>query len=159
MRLPPDAPPGTRFARAADRDLPFIAAGTLAGRLTTADLMGYHRPEDLQFTLFRILGERVAGAACFCLEPQELTVDYLARNLPFTAPGVAVGSVLLSATEHIARLASCTFVRLEALDEATLLAWYRSQGFEPDGGPHSDPAWGRLHPMVKSVAKAPSAPP
>ena len=151
MAHDPAAPPGTRFPRKGDEALDFEAAGPLKGKLAFEEILGYHKPESEEYTLFRVFKREVAGAACFSLGEEDVRIDYLTRNGHFSTVGVSVGAVLESAVERIATLGSRELIRLDSMDDPGLLKWYRSRGFTPEGEAFSHPFWGTLHPMVKRV--------
>lgn len=150
-------PPGIRFPTDVDRALAFEAAGSLKGRLTFEEILDYHDPPAAHFTLLRMSGRRLAGAVCFKLREQDVFIDYLTRNDWFVRRGVPVGTNLVRAVEDFARLHGRDVVRLDAMQDAPLIAWYARFGFAPEGPPHDEPGWGTLLPMAKRVS-APSPP-
>jgi hypothetical protein len=123
----------------------------LREKLTLEDILEYHRPQIGQYTLFRVHKGKLAGAVCFCLGEDDVEVAYRTKNGRARLKDVSVGGILLSAVERFAEFEGRGFVRLEALDDEDLHAWYRQLGFVEDGAPYDQPGWGRLHPLVKRV--------
>lgn len=147
------APPGTRFVEAADKRLLFTLEGLLAERVTFDDILQHHNPKANQFALLRTFEGHVAGVAAFTIRDDDLFLDYLSRRREFRGDRVSVGAILLNALQRLAWEAARRFIRLESVSDAKTLAWYESRGFEIEGRPFADPAWGLLYPMVRSVGR------
>jgi ribosomal protein S18 acetylase RimI-like enzyme len=144
-------PAGTRFPLPSDRFAVFEAAGILRGLLSFVEILDYHRPDQGQFTLLRIHDGTLAGAVCFALREQDVSIDFLTREGRFNVRGVPVGTWLLRAVEEFAAAAGREAIALEAMDDAALIAWYLHEGFEREGRAFADARWGELFPMVKRV--------
>jgi hypothetical protein len=122
--------------------------------MTFAEILAYHAPLEHAFTLLRVVGIDLAGAACFFLREADIFVDYIMRNDRFLAPEVPVGSFLLKTIELFAASSERGSIRLEAFQEDGLIEWYLTRGFAIEGPPRSEPVWGTLLPLVKPVARA-----
>lgn len=145
------APPGTRFVEAADKRLLFTLEGLLAERVTFNEILQHHNPKANQLALLRIFEGEVAGVAAFTIRDDDLFLDYFSRRREFRGDRVSVGAVLLNAMHGLAWQAARRFIRLESVSDAQTLAWYKGRGFEIEGRPFTDSAWGVLYPMVRSV--------
>jgi GNAT superfamily N-acetyltransferase len=136
-----------------DRLAPFEAGGGLAGRLDWVGLLEHQDPERGRFALIAECAGAVVGAARATAYPDELEIEFLARNASSQAArGQRVGHALIEAAVALAWGLGIFCLTLESLDEPALIAFYEGEGFVRAGSPLFDAYWGTLHPMRRPLS-------
>ncbi len=85
-----------------------------------------------------------------------LHIEYLSRNGAVDLEvSVQVGKPLLLAAEAFGHISGARDLALEAVDEPSVVEFYRLAGFRGSGPPFDEPGWGVLHPMRKPLQPLP----
>jgi len=145
-----------RWPQPADREVHFEVGGGLFGRFDWAGLLTHHDAERGRFSMIAECAGEVVGAARATAYPDELEIEFLARNASSRAArGQRVGHALMEAAVSLAWGLGTPFLMLESLDDPALLAFYEGEGFVRAGSPLFDAYWGTLHPMRRRLASGP----
>ncbi|HWH08161.1 MAG TPA: GNAT family N-acetyltransferase [Candidatus Thermoplasmatota archaeon] len=136
-------PEGYRLVAPRDAQQPFGSAlgWSLADYVRAAE-------EEGNVVLVREAEGRVVGILWLQPRVDHLLVEHLARDDRLSWPGL--GSEMLLLAETLAARLGVAEVRLDALDEPPLVAWYASKGYEPRGA-RVEAGGLRLQPMRKRL--------
>jgi GNAT superfamily N-acetyltransferase len=146
MPTRPPLPEPWRYVCAADADQKFSG---LLGHSMRDYLRESREPGHL--VLVRERGDEIAGVAWVEVHRRALIVHHLETNERHQGQGVA--TELLRVIERIVAPANrCREIRLSALDDPDLIAWYERRGFQRTGPRIPEDGYGKVQPMVKRLA-------
>jgi len=145
-----------RLLEPTDLTRPFDGYGGLAGRVSMEILSALNEPASGRVVLVAEYRDLIVGAIALEFRPGGLHIEILTRNgAAGNLPGLQVGTPLLQAAERLGRDRGRRSSPWRAIDDPSVVAFYRRAGFRESGPPFDEPGWGFLLPMRRPLPPPP----